>query len=228
MENPLIEAAVPPVSQDVEPGGVRWLRANVARFSAPEDHRRRRTRVLEELKPLDSLRDKAFELARSMADEPPERIARMVPVAVLAGELGLPDVSHDIATVSTCYHPHTEPDAGADAAMSRLIDACGGVADERTAARIGLLVQACDATAKLIGKAEAAFRPGEDVSVLLDRVLREDPPVRITRRWVDGEVVEVDLTNRPFGAGPKACPGQVQALELAAGVLDASAAGELC
>jgi hypothetical protein len=208
MENPLIEAGVPPVPRDVEPGGVRWLRANVARFSPREDHPRRRSLAVAELRPMESLRDKAFALTRTMADEPLARIALSVPVAVLAGELGLPDVSRDIATVSACYHPHTEPDAGADEAMGRLIDACGGIADERTAALIGLLVQACDATAKLIGKAAAAFRPGDDVSDLLDRVLREDPPVRITRRWVGGEVVEVDLTERPFGAGPKECPGR--------------------
>ena len=220
MENPLIEAPVPPVPQDVEPGGVRWLRANVARFSGPEDHARRRALVLAELAPMESLRDKAFALAREMRDEPAERTVWTVPVAVLAAELGLPDVSDDIAKVSGAYHPHTEIGAGAEAAIRRLVETCGG-ADERTAARIGLLVQACDATARLLGKALAAHRPGEDVEDLLDRVLREDPPVRVTRRWIGGEVVEVDLTKRPFGAGPKRCPGETQARRVAAGVLDA-------
>ncbi|MFJ8915421.1 oxidoreductase [Amycolatopsis sp. NPDC102389] len=221
MENPLIEAPVPPVPQDVEPGGVRWLRANVARFSRPEDHARRRALVLAELAPMGSLRDKAFALAREMRDEPVERVVWTVPVAVLAAELGLPDVSRDIAKVSAAYHPHTEIGAGAEEAMRRLVEVCGGDAGERTAARIGLVVQACDATAKLLGKALAAHRPGEDAESLLDRVLREDPPVRVTRRWVGGEVVEVDLTERPFGAGPKQCPGETQARLVAAGILDA-------
>ncbi|MER7858019.1 oxidoreductase [Amycolatopsis japonica] len=216
MENPLIEAPVPPVPLDVEPGGVRWLRANVARFSRPEDHARRRALVLTELAPMGSLRDKAFALAKVMRDE-----VERVPVAVLAAELGLPDVSRDIATVSAAYHPHTEIGDDAEEAMRRLVEACGGAADERTAARIGLLVQACDATAKLLGKALAAHRPGEDVESLLDRVLREDPPVLITRRWVGGEVVEVDLSEHPFGAGPKKCPGETRAREVAAGILDA-------
>ncbi|MFI5565733.1 oxidoreductase [Amycolatopsis japonica] len=216
MENPLIEAPVPPVPQDVEPGGVRWLRANVARFSRPEDHARRRALVLTEMAPMGSLRDKAFALAKVMRDE-----VERVPVAVLAAELGLPDVSRDIATVSGAYHPHTEIGDDAEEAMRRLVDACGGDADERTAARIGLLVQACDATAKLLGKALAAHRSGEDVESLLDRVLREDPPVRITRRWVGGEVVEVDLSEHPFGAGPKHCPGEASARQVAAGILDA-------
>ncbi|MFE5504273.1 oxidoreductase [Amycolatopsis japonica] len=216
MENPLIEAPVPPVSQDVEPGGVRWLRANVARFSRPEDHTRRRALVLTELAPMGSLRDKAFALAKVMRDE-----VERVPVAVLAAELGLPDVSRDIATVSAAYHPHTEIGADAEEAMRRLVEACGGAADERTAARIGLLVQACDATAKLLGKALAAHRPGEDAESLIDRVLREDPPVRTTRRWVGGEVVEVDLSEHPFGAGPKQCPGEASARQVAAGILDA-------
>ncbi|MBB5853090.1 oxidoreductase [Amycolatopsis umgeniensis] len=220
MRDPLIEAPVPPVPEAVEPGGVRWLRANVARFSRPEDHARRRGLVLAELAPMGSLRDKAFALTYALREEPVDRILWTVPVAVLAAELGLPDVSHDIATVSASYHPHTETGPEAEAAMRRLIEACGGDVDERTAARIGLLVQACDATAKLLGKAMAAHRPGEDVASLLDRVLREDPPVRITRRWVDGDVVEVDLTERPFGAGPKRCPGQTRALDVAAGILD--------
>ncbi|MGW4833964.1 oxidoreductase [Amycolatopsis japonica] len=216
MENPLIEAPVPPVPQDVEPGGVRWLRANVARFSRPEDHARRRALVLTELVPMGSVRDKAFALAKAMRDE-----VERVPVAVLAAELGLPDVSRDIATVSAAYHPHTEIGDDAEEAMRRLVEACGGAADERTAARIGLLVQACDATAKLLGKALAAHRPGEDAESLIDRVLREDPPVRITRRWVGGEVVEVDLSEHPFGAGPKQCPGEASARQVAAGILDA-------
>ncbi|MFC3451431.1 oxidoreductase [Amycolatopsis speibonae] len=221
MENPLIEAPVPPVPQDVEPGGVRWLRATVARFSRPEDHTRRRALVLTALAPMGSLREKAFACTKAMEDEPVERILWTVPVAVLAAELGLPDVSRDIATVSASYHPHTETGPDAEEAMRRLIEACGGDVDERAAARIGLLVQACDATAKLLGKALAAHRPGEDAASLLDRVLREDPPVRITRRWVNGAVVEVDLTERPFGAGPKKCPGQAHALGVAAGILDA-------
>ncbi|WP_414942264.1 oxidoreductase [Amycolatopsis sp. cmx-11-51] len=220
MENLLIEAPVPPVPQDVEPGGVRWLRANVARFSPAEDHARRRSLVLAELAPMASLRDKASAFTRELQGEPVDRIVWTVPVAVLAAELGLPDVSRDIATVSAAYHPHTETGPDAEEAMRRLIEDCGGDVDERTAARIGLLVQACDATAKLLGKALAAHRPGEDATSLLDRVLREDPPVRITRRWVGGEVVEVDLTERPFGAGPRQCPGQAHALEVAAGILE--------
>ncbi|MFC9250458.1 cytochrome P450 family protein [Amycolatopsis thailandensis] len=220
MENPLAEAPVPPVPQDVEPGGVRWLRANVARFSRPEDHARRRALVVAELTPMTALREKAFELTRELRDGPVERILWTVPVGVLAAELGLPDVSRDIATVSAAYHPHTETGPDAEKAMRRLIEGCGGDVDERTAARIGLLVQACDATAKLVGKALEVHRPGEDAAGLLDRVLREDPPVRVTRRWIDGAVVEVDLTERPFGAGPKRCPGQAHAMDVAKGILD--------
>ncbi|RSM62328.1 oxidoreductase [Amycolatopsis sp. WAC 01376] len=221
MENPLIEAPVPPVPQDVEPGGVGWLRAKVARFSRPEDHARRRALVLDELATMGALRDKAFALTREMRDGGVDRILRTVPVAVLAAELGLPDVSRDIATVSGSYHPHTGIGDDAEEAMRRLIEVCGGDVDERTAARIGLLVQACDATAKLLGKALAAHRSDEDAEGLLARVLREDPPIRITRRWVGGEVVEVDLSERPFGTGPKRCPGEAQALQVAAGILDA-------
>src|SRR5205814_62332 len=79
--------------------------------------------------------------------------ARRVPVGVLAEALGLPDVSEDIAVLARAYHPHVEPGPEAEAALARLVEVCGGVADEHAAARIGLLVQACDATAGLVASA---------------------------------------------------------------------------
>ena len=47
-------------------------------------------------------------------------------------------------------------------------------------------------------------------------------PVRLTRRSTEsGEPVVLDLeaAGLPFGAGPRACPGQAQALALAAAVV---------
>ncbi|HET9140618.1 MAG TPA: hypothetical protein VFO68_14730, partial [Actinophytocola sp.] len=97
-------------------------------------------------------------------------------------------------------------------------EACGGVWDEATAARIGLLVQACDATAGLVrnaGERGADGTPEETVAA----TLREDPPVRSTRRVRDGEPVTVDLSTLPFGAGPHACPGREHAVAIACGVV---------
>ncbi|WP_410669631.1 hypothetical protein [Amycolatopsis sp. cmx-4-68] len=141
-------------------------------------------------------------------------IARPVPLGVLAEALGLPDVSADVAPVAAAYHPHVTPDAAAEAALARLLAACGGTT-ERAAARIGLLVQACDATAGLIGNALSASLAGKPGSVLAE------PPVLCTRRRVDGEDVSVSLAGTPFGAGPRECPGSRHALALATGVLEA-------
>lgn len=82
--------------------------------------------------------------------------------------------------------------------MARLVHACGGRWDEHTANLIGILVQACDATAALIA--------GHAV------------PVSATRRiGPDGREITVDLTDLPFGAGRHACPGRDHALALAEG-----------
>ncbi|MDT7803117.1 MAG: hypothetical protein QOI78_6550 [Actinomycetota bacterium] len=217
-----LTAPVPPVPADVPPGGVAWLRASVARFSNGSDHVRRRGFALELLAEVDpqSLRDKAFaRTQRIMADvedvDVMAVIARPVPVGVLAEALGLPDVSAEVALVAAAYHPHVTPSDAAEASMGRLIEACGGKSDEVAAARIGLLVQACDATAGLIGNtlsASLAGKPGE---------LLADPPVLRTRRRIGGEDVTVDLTGTPFGAGPRECPGPAHAIALATGVLEA-------
>jgi hypothetical protein len=214
------------VPQDVPRGSVAWLRATVARFSRGEDHARRRGLAVRELAAVapEVLRDKAFRRTRELLTDGVDVmavIARPVPVGVLAEELGLSDVSADVAIVAAAYHPHVVPDMDAEAALGRLIDACGE-ADEFTAARIGLLIQACDATAGLIGNAISPFLQGESsAEQVLREVLVTDPPVRVTRRRVGGQDIVADLLGTPFGAGAKECPGRTHALALAAGVLEA-------
>lgn len=165
--------------------GVAWLRAHVARFSEGVDHARRRTLAEEPLAGID-----------------PATLRRPgAPVATLAAALGLPRTRAlvaDVRTVASAYQPHAPQSAAADEALARLVDVCGGTWDEPTAARIGLLVQACDATSALIAGRE--------------------PPVPATRRIApDGSEVVVDLTGRPFGAGRHRCPGEAHALALAEG-----------
>jgi cytochrome P450 len=186
--------AVPPAA-----GGVAWLRATVGRFSTGPDHERRRAlsvAILEAV-PLASLRTDGNEH----------------PVTVLARAIGVSEPVADLVRdVAQAYQPGSGDDRRADAAVERLVAILGGAHDEPTAARIGVLVQACDATAKLLERARH-----RDV----DEVLRDDPPVRVTRRQASadttvggvpvgaGEVVVVSLAGGlAFGAGPRRCPGE--------------------
>lgn len=196
---------VPPVPPATT--GVGWLRAASGRFSTGEAHVRRRARYTEI---LDGIAPQAL------------RATGGHPVTVLAGAMGIGDLAPDLVRdVAQAYQPGTGDEARADAAVNRLVAALGGDFDEPTAARIGLLVQACDATATLIERAR--HRPAGEV-------LRDDPPVPATRRQAlaaivvggftveAGEIVRVELAGGPaFGAGPHACPGREHALALIEG-----------
>lgn len=167
--------------------GVAWLRASVVRFSEGAAHARRRALVEAELAGIDP------EALRESASR-----GRGTAVDVLAEALGLPVDAADVEVVARCYQPHEVITDEADEALARLVAACGGY-DEVTANRIGLLVQACAATAALVAGVH--------------------PPVPTTRRVTpDGAVVEVDLTDHPFGLGAHACPGERHALAIAEGL----------
>jgi hypothetical protein len=204
---------VPPVPD--APRGIAWLRANVARFSRGTDHARRRALATALLDPVDPgvLRKRAAELAPGRSGD----VAREVTVEVLAEALGLAVPAGAVIAVGRAYHPHLDAGPDTDAAVATLVEACGGTWDEATAARIGLLVQACDATAALVGN--ALPRTG-DVDTAVADTLRDDPPVRVTRRVRDGVPVTVDLIGLPFGAGPHACPGRYHAIAIARGILE--------
>ena len=216
---------VPPVPD--APSGVAWLRASVARFSSGAAHERRRGYAVEELARVDpaALRRAALDRAtRALASGAPlESVSRVVPVELLAAALGAPgDVVPDVLAVAKVYLPGSGDDPAADEAVDRLAGVFG--ADERGAARIGLLCQACEATAGLI---ERAVHRGDP----LDEVLRVDPPVRGTRRldeqrepvFVDFVRANLDANGEhlTFGAGAHQCPGQEHALALAAGGVEA-------
>jgi hypothetical protein len=140
-----------------------------------------------------------------------------VPVAVLADALGFAgDVAEAVRTVAAAYHPGTDA-PGADAALAQLLAALPAAGPEEAAARVALLVQACEATAALVRG--GLKRP-------LDEVLRDTPPVPATKRvGPDGGVVVVPLDGHPFGAGPRRCPGEAHARALAAGVIEGARGG---
>lgn len=210
-----LSAPVPPVPTKVALGSVAWLRASVSRFSNGPDHARRRALGVSLLAEVDP------EVLRRRASETSGDVREVV-VGVLAAELGLPVVPSDVVAVAAVYHPHVPSSAAAEAALGRLVTACGGTADELAAARISLLIQACEATAGLIGKAIPLVRAGKRPEEAVAEVLRADPPVSHTRRRVGGEDVLVPLAGTPFGAGPRECPGPAHAIALATGVLRAT------
>lgn len=162
-----------PMPPNHHTGPIGWLRDHVARFSDGEDHRRRRALITTLLDAID-----------------PAHLNPAAPIAALAQAMDIRADPADVAEVARVYHPHLTPDTTAEQALTRLVDACGGTWDERTAARICVLVQA---TAGLAG------------------------PVRVTRRQApDGSIVELNLIDAGlrFGAGPHECPGQAHAAAL--------------
>lgn len=183
-----------------------WLRASVARFSDGSAHGRRRSLACAELAHVHTMG-----LFRLAAANPAAE-----PVLVLAEAMGLTGVrAAAVAAVARAYHPHTA--AGAtpetDRAVAELVECCGGTADERTAARICLLVQASAAT--------AALRAAVQAHGSVEAALRLAPPVPHTRRiGQDGAELLLELGgDLAFGAGPHACPGRAHALALVAGQL---------
>lgn len=194
---------VPPAEQAPE-GGLAWLRASVSRFSPPDRHAARRAVGVAALDALDprELRVAAERLTGRILDRAAtgdnggDRVdvtgdlARRVPLVVLAERLGLADPAAAVAevtAVAAAYHPGAEPAAvrRADRAVAALLAMSPPAPAEVTANRLGLLVQAADATAGLIVAAVRhglAAPDGLGTDALLAEVLRLDPPVRVTRR----------------------------------------------
>lgn len=183
--------------------GMAWLRSTVGRFSSGPDHRRRRHLSEEVL----------------AAVVPADLPVTVHPVESLARAIGIDEPVVDlVCEVAAAYHPGSADDGNADVAVERLITIMAGGHDEVTAARIGVLVQACGPTSTLIDRSR--LRP-------VDEVLWEDPPVPTTRRravrettvrgvtYHPGETVAVHLGGGlAFGAGPRSCPGRRHALAL--------------
>jgi cytochrome P450 len=179
---------VPPVAPAAEPGTVGWLRATVARFATGETHARRRALVTGLLNGLDpdAVRRAAFDDTTAAVPDP----ARQVPVRVLAAALGIPGSAVPaVAAAARAYHPGSEVDAAAHEAVARLVRLLGGVPDEPTANRIGVLMQAYEPTADLITGAAQHLDRREPLDTILIETLRHDPPVRLTRRVATGPAV---------------------------------------
>ncbi|MBB5481726.1 cytochrome P450 [Micromonospora parathelypteridis] len=204
-------------------GTLAWLRASVSRFSSSRRHTERRAIVVDALGALDvdDLRHEAARRTAAVLDRAGDRldvmrdVARTVPLRVLARRLGFAEpaaAGTAVAVVAAAYHPGVDLALAqrADRAVATLLALAPPAGPEVRANLIGLLVQACDATAGLIGA--AAFHllpphgrlPGGDppgvagTTELVAEVLRLDPPVRATRRVTASAV---RLGGRDLSAG---------------------------
>ncbi|WP_329315854.1 cytochrome P450 [Streptomyces sp. NBC_01262] len=177
---------VPSPARSGPVGSMAWLRDTVARFSTGDTHARRRALLEADLARLDP------SALRQAARSGPAGEARVIVVRTLAESLGLSDpdaIAAAITVVAGAYFGDGGEDrADADAAVAWLLPrvlAVDPVDPEAAASRIGLLVQACDATGSLV---DHARRAADDCPVapsteaLLAETLRYDPPVRTMHR----------------------------------------------
>lgn len=188
------------------------------------------------------------EWARRLPAEPAE-IAFHLPAYVIGSLLGIDDFPR-LASLVDSFAPALAPgslpeqvERGREAA-GHLLDLFRGEDDSIVANKIGFLFQAYDSTAGLIGNTLLALaaHPETDLHQTLLNVLRYDPPVQNTRRFVaedgimagralkEGDAVLVLLAaaNRDpagklftFGAGPHACPGETLAITIAQAGIEA-------
>jgi cytochrome P450 len=165
------------------PHGLGWLRGAVSRFRRGPAHTHRRALAVAALATVSPahLRAAARSLAVDKAVAPQD-----VPVAVLATALGaVGPVATAVAAVTPGYFGGVwSGQSGVDEAVRELVDVFGGEATDAVAARIGLLVQAHDATGRLVGNAQARLRghrPSQLAAVVAES-LRHEPAVPVMRR----------------------------------------------
>ncbi|HET9228555.1 MAG TPA: cytochrome P450 [Thermoanaerobaculia bacterium] len=172
------------------------------------------------------------EWARRLPPDPAV-ISFRLPAYVIGNLLGVEDLPR-LADLVSDFAPALAPGSTPEQ-VERGREAAGHLLDLiPDANRIGFLFQAYDSTAGLIGNTLLALasEPG-DVHQTLLKVLRTDPPVQNTRRFVaedgivagralkEGDTVLVLLVGTPFGTGPHACPGERLAVTIAQAGIEA-------
>lgn len=218
------------------------VHADLVRWHDGPQHRRHRQRVERFIDTLsaEQLGDQALSAAAIAGD--PQSAAYDVPLAVMARAVGVAagSVERAVALARSAARgmgpgATGDPSEAIDV-MPELLSLVPGDEVLDAANRIGLLLQTCDAVAGLVRASTTRTGHSEHV-VDIDEAqhvvagaLADDPPVRVARRFrADGELVTVDIGDRPFGAGVHRCPGEALAMALAAGTvagLSVAARGE--
>jgi cytochrome P450 len=170
------------VAAPAAPHGLAWLRGAVSRFCRGPDHAGRRALAVAALAavPPADLRAAARRYAHDSIVAPGD-----VPVAVLATALGAarPLVAAVAAVTPSYFSGVRDGQSGVDKYVYDLVAAFSGA--ESVAARIGLLVQAHQATGRLVTNVLATLGgrpPAEPLAAVVAESLRHDPPVPVMRR----------------------------------------------
>jgi cytochrome P450 len=214
---------------------------HLVRMNDGPRHQALKPTVTATLASLDA-REEARRIAAELDPRQVNDFAFRLPVYTVATLLGvppdaLPQLSRWMADFAPALAPGSTPDQverGKEAAghLLSLFRSFLDADDAVLANHIGFLFQAHDATAGLIGNALLALarRPEtRELSQVIRDVLRDDPPIQNTRRFVvqdglvagqpmkEGDAVLVLLAaaNRAFGTGPHACPGETLAVTIA-------------
>jgi hypothetical protein len=173
------------------PGAAYWLRSRVARFSSGPEHAHRRALAVAEIDRVDPSHAARLAASRIAAGD-------SVRQAIIKAFSLVPDKAVDlIIDVAPSYFDPTRPTES----LEPLLELLGR--DDATVARLGVLIQACEATAALI-----------DNNLV--------PPARTTKRVTpDGTIVTLDLSELPFGSPPRECPGKALAVTIAQAIAQA-------
>lgn len=256
---PSLSVAPPATGGGTPAGAARQLQRRMARFTDAPAHAHRRAQVERLLPDPVGLDEAAGDVAARWLERRTGPVdimplARSLPVTVLARALGVPgedlgpvtaaieQLSAALAPSPTSSPTRSTGDLAAEQLTARLAPV-GPWDAEQVAAAAGILFQARDATAALIG-ASLLVDAGDEATpaARVDAALRRHAPVQCTRRvpTTDVEVGGVVVPRHAamwfilaaaeqgppappatFGTGPHACPGSAHATAMAEGVLTA-------